>query len=149
MVTLVLVACSVLFGAVFLAGFVWNGTTNTHKQRMTRAEAAGFVFGAPRDAESSGLRLSWWRRWFRGRAWGISWSDEMTFGELKRGVAGGDWRRSVRLMQFLMMVGGFLGLVCSITLLIGWSTGPVGFVVSVGIVVYVALQMTLGMRRAR
>jgi len=116
---------------------------------MTQAEAAAFVFGAPRATESGGLRLSWWRRWFRGRAWGISWSDEMTFGELKRGVAGCDRLRSVRLMQFLMMVGGFLGLVCSITLLIGWSTGPVGFVVSVGIVVYVALQMTLGMRRAR
>ncbi|MBW3666800.1 MAG: hypothetical protein KY394_04305 [Actinobacteria bacterium] len=133
MVEKVLIGLVVLGFASFLAGYVWNGVT-AHKRRLGHQEAAGVG------------REGRWR--FRGRAMGLSWSDQIEFGELKRGVRDGSWRHSVRLQQFLLVtVGGVLSIL-ALTLLIGWLTRPVGLLVAVGLVLYVLVQLGRGFGRA-
>jgi hypothetical protein len=139
-VTVVLLVLTLVFFGVFLVGFVWNGVTNVRKGRRARDPEE---FGP-----SMGSAPSVSRRWFRGRSAGFSWSDEMSFGELRRGVASGEWRGSVRLQQFVLLVSGFLLGVCSLTLLIGWLIGPAAFVIAIGLVLYIAFQMYRGMKRA-
>jgi len=140
-VTAVLLALTLAFFAVFLAGFVWNGVTNVRKGRGARTSA-----GLGPSTGSSGLAVQW--SWFRGRSAGFAWSDEMSFGELRRGVASGAWRRSVRLQQFVLLVSGFLLGISSLTLLIGWLIGPGALVIAIGLVLYIAFQMYRGMKRA-
>lgn len=133
MIEKVLIGLVVLGFATFLAGYVWNGVT-AHKLRLSDQEAAGVG------------REGAWR--FKGRAGGFSWSDEIGFGELKRGVLDGSWRRSVRLQQFLLVTaGGILGIL-ALTLLIGWLNRPGGLVLGIGLVVYVVIQLSRGFVRA-
>lgn len=139
-VTAVLLALTLVFFGVFLAGFVWNGVTNVRKGK--RAEDPR-DFGPPMG---SGQAVQ--RSWFRGRSAGFSWSDEMSFGELRRGVASGEWRRSVRLQQFVLLVSGFLLGISSLALLIGWLIGPGAFAIGLVLALYIAFQMYRGMRRA-
>lgn len=129
----VLIGLVVLGFASFLAGYVWNGVT-AHKLRISDQEASGVG------------REGVWR--FKGRAVGFSWSDEIGFGELKRGVLDGSWRHSVRLQQFLLVTaGGILGIL-ALTLLIGWLTRPSGLLVAIGLDLYVLVQLRQGFRRA-
>ncbi len=149
MVTLALAVTTAATFAVFLCAFVWNGVTST-KRRMTPEEAAEFATGRPiRASPDSVFRRSWSWSWFRGRAWGFAWSDEMGFAELKRGVKSGAWRTSVHIQQFLVLVVSFTAGIVSLTLLIGWLTRPAGLFVAIGLAVYVLVQMTRGFASAR
>ncbi len=150
MVVLILCVLLLLSGLMLIGGIVWNGFTNPHRHVMTQAEAVDFALARPVQAGGfTSNRRSWWRTWFKGRAWGISFFDMMSFAELKHGVSAGEWRRSPRLQQFLMVTAGGATFICWVILLIGWLTRPVGLLVAVGLVAYVAVQLALGLRRAR
>lgn len=147
-VPLILIAVSSIGWVVFAVGFVWNGIT-TSKQRMTEKEAAAFA-QAPRRASTGDVvaRRTVQRTWFRGRAWGVSWSDEMSFGDLKAAFRQGRWRESARYQQFALAVGGSIVGLFGLVLLIGWEFGTIGFLVAIAIVLYVSLQLTRAFVRA-
>lgn len=133
MILMILAALAVVGLATFLTGYVWNGFT-ARKQRLGHKQAVEVG------------RKGAWR--FKGRAVGFSWSDEISFAELKRAVRNGGWRRSMRVQQFLLVtVGGLLGLF-SMTLLIGWITRPIGVPVAIGLVLYALIQLGRGFHRA-
>ncbi len=128
----------------FLVGFAWIAFS-APKRRLTAAEAAAFV---QRHGEGEAGRLSFQRSWFRGRAWGFSWSDEMSFRELRAGIRDGRWRHSVRHQQFLLATSGFVTGFSGVVLLIGWAVGPIGLLVAGLLVAFVAAQITRGFVRA-
>ena len=150
MVTVILAVAIVASGLMLVGGIVWNGFTNPNRHVMSREEAIEFRLGRPQRAGGAGgLRLASWWSWFKGWAIGFSFFDTMTFGEIKSGIRAGDWRRSHRLQQFILVVVGGLTLACSVALLFGWLTRPIGLVVAVLLVAYVVVQMTLGGLRAK
>lgn len=147
-VPLVLIAVSGAGWAVFAVGFIWNGITSP-KHRMTRDEAAHFAQKrAPVPSNGSVARRTVRRDRFRGRAWGFSWSDELSFGELKAAYRRSRWRESVRYQQFALAAGGFLVGLFGLTLLIGWELGTIGFLAATAIVLYVLFQLTRAFSRA-
>ncbi len=143
-----LIAVSAVGWVLFAIGFVWLGITSP-KRRMTPREAADFAQDRrpPRDGNAV-LQRSWRWSWFRGRAWGVSWFDEISFTELKRGFRQSRWRASVRYQQFAILIVGFLAGLFGLVLLVGWEIGTVGFVVATGIVAYVSFQLTRAFVRA-
>jgi hypothetical protein len=134
---------------LLVSGIVWNGFTNPNRHVMSREEAVEFSLrGRHRVSGVDNLRFA--RRWRRFKGWavGFSFFDAMTFGEIKSGIRAGDWRRSPRLQQFILVVVGGLTLVCSVALMIGWLTRPIGLAVAVLLICYVVAQMTRGVVRA-
>ena len=116
---------------------------------MSTEEAAEFVEHPTPDRTGDVLaRRSFRRSWFRGRAWGFSWFDEMSFGDLKAALQHSGMRGSTRSQQFALAVGGFVVGLFGLVLLIGWEVGTIGFVVAIAIVVYVAFQLTRAFVRA-
>ena len=147
-VTLALIVVSGAGWAVFAVGFVWNGIT-TPKQRMTREEAVEFAQRqTPAPTSDVLVRRTFRRTWFHGRAWGFTWFDEMSFGELKAAFKGSRWKESVRYQQFALAVGGFLAGLFGLVLLIGWEIGIIGFLVAIAIVLYVSFQLARALFRA-
>jgi hypothetical protein len=150
MMTVLLAVLIVASGLMLVSGIVWNGFTNPNRHVMSREEAIEFSSGRPRRAGGAGrLRSASWWSWFKGWAVGFSFFDTMSFGEIKSAIAAGDWRRSHRLQQFILAGLGGLMLVCSVALLVGWLTRPIGLVVAILLVTYVVVQMTLGISRAK
>lgn len=150
MIAIILIVSIVVSGFMLLSGIVWNGFTNPNRQAMSSQEAIEFRSRRPRRATDPGT-LGFGSRWtwFKGSALGFSFFDSMTLGEIKSGIAAGDWRKSHRLQQFILVVAGGLALVCSVALFVGWLTRPIGLVVAVLLVTYVAVQMILGISRAK
>ena len=147
-VPLILIAVSSIGWVVFAVGFVWNGIT-APKQRMTEKEAAEFAQAPGRASRGDVVaRRTFRRTWFRGRAWGASWFDEMSFGELKAAFRQSRWRESARYQQFALAVGGFIVGFFGLVLLIGWEFGTIGFLVASAIVLYVLFQLTRAFSRA-
>jgi hypothetical protein len=149
-VPLGLLAVSSIGWAAFAVGFVWNGIT-TPKQRMSKVEAVEFAgSGASKPSTSSNVLVtrSFRHRWFRGRAWGFSWFDEMSLVELKASFRESGWRVSARYQQFALAIAGFIVGLFGLVLLVGWELGVIGLLVAVAIVLYVSLQLTRAFVRA-
>lgn len=125
-VSATLVVVTVLAFVVFLIGYIWN--------------ARSALGGQPGSGEA--------RRWRSGRSVGLSWSDEISFGELKRGVLEGRVAGSPRLKQFLLMTVGGVCTVLGVVLLVGWALRPVGVVAALLIDLYVVVQLMRAFRRA-
>ena len=130
--------------ATFIGTFIWMNFTE-QKRRLSTAEAIEFARGGHGRNLGTGS-VSWW--WFRGRAWGFSWSDQMSFGEVKAGVRDGSWRHSARHVQFLLLIAGFLLALYCLVLLIGFEIGPVGLAVAAVLLIFITFQFARGMLRA-
>lgn len=133
----------------FAAGFVWNAIT-TPKRRMAKNEAIEFTGhrALPATTPDALARRSLSGTWFRGTAWGLSWSDEMSLPELKAALRRSPSQASARYQQFALAVGGFVVGLSGLVLLLGWEVGIIGFLVAMAIVLYVSIQLTRALVRA-